>query len=485
MRKSQQRPALRLIAPLSGTLILAAALAGSNAHAGAVNLALNKSAMASSFQASSLVPAGIVDGNSTTRWSSAFFDAEWVQVDLGSVQSFNTVTLLWERAFASAYQIQVSNDGNVWKSVYSTNTGKGGTEKISFQPASARYVRMQGVKRGTVYGYSLYELTVSNEAATVMGAALSAVPTVNALPTDAIFAPTSFWYQAIPANAPLHPNSANFAADVVRQITTYYGNVSINTGSYTSPVYTAAAGTPTTAVQFWDCQGKRYTDPGLVQQWSAVAMPSNAIPAGGTDMEMTVYQPSSDTIWEFWGSRNQGGVWQACWGGRMQNASKSDGIWTGRYGTTATGLPFLGGQITAEELQRGEIRHAIGISLVELERSGIFSWPANRSDGSNPNNAANRIAEGQRFRLDPTINVDALALHPVAKVIAKAAQKYGFVVWDRAGAVGLRAQNPASYTTLGQVNPYTALFGGTAQYAVLNNFPWSRVQFLPMNYGKP
>lgn len=400
-------------------------------------------------------------------------------MDLGSLQTFNTVTLVWEAAFARAYNIQVSANGSTWKTAYSATSGNGGTEKIAFPATSARYVRMQGLKRGTPYGYSLYEFKVSNEPST------NTINTVNALPTDAIFAPTSFWYQAIPANATLHPNSANFTTEFVRQIKAYYGNVTINTGSYSSPVYTPASGTRTTAVQFWDCQNKRYTDANLVQQWSAVPMPSYAQSASGTDAEMTVYQPSTDTIWEFWQARNQGGVWQACWGGRLQNASKSNGIWPTGYGTTATGLPFLGGQITAEELQRGEIRHAIGISLVDLESWNIFSWPANRSDGYNPNNAPNRIAEGQRFRLDPTINVDALNMHPVAKTIAKAAQKYGFVVWDKAGAISLRAQNPKSYTALGNADPYKALFNGTAEYALLNGFPWNRLQFLPMNYGKP
>jgi hypothetical protein len=238
-------------------------------------------------------------------------------------------------------------------------------------------------------------------------------------------------------------------------------------------------------VQFWDCQGKRYTDAGLVQQWSAVPIPGYSQAANGTDSEMTVYQPSSDTIWEFWQMRSQGGAWQACWGGRIQNASKSDGIWPKGYGTTATGLPFLGGQITAEELQRGEIRHAIGISLVDVAAWNIVSWPANRSDGYNPNNAPNRIAEGQRFRLDPAIDIATLNTHPVAKIIAKAAQKYGFVVWDKAGSLSLRVQNPKSYTLVGKANPYNALFNGTAEYAVLNGFPWNRLQFLPINYGKP
>lgn len=452
--------------------------ANSDASAQVINMALQKPTTASSFQQSTTVPAGAVDGNSSTRWGSAFSDSEWFQVDLGSQQAFNTVTLAWEAAYGRAYNILISADGSNWKTVFSTSNGAGGTEKIAFPSTIARYVRMQGVKRATSWGFSLYEFKITSEAS-------SPATTVNALPTDAIFAPTSFWYQAIPAKVTLDPNSANLTADVLRQIKAYYGNVTINTTSYASPVYTAAAGAPTSAVQFWDCQGKRYTDSNLVQQWSAVPIPSYAQAATGTDSEMTIYQPSSDTIWEFWEARNQGGVWQACWGGRLQNASKSNGIWPTGYGTTATGLPFLGGQITAEELQRGEIRHAIGISLVDVAAWNIVSWPANRSDGYNPNNAPNRIAEGQRFRLDPAIDVATLNIHPVAKIIAKAAQKYGFVMWDKAGALSLRAQNSKSYTLLGKANPYNALFNGTAEYAVLNGFPWNRLQFLPINYGKP
>jgi hypothetical protein len=169
----------------------------------------------------------------------------------------------------------------------------------------------------------------------------------------------------------------------------------------------------------------------------------------------------------------------------MQNASHSLGIWNHPYGTTATGLPFLGGQISAAELQRGEIRHALGISLVDVESWQIVSWPANRSDGYNPNKAPHRIPEGLRFRLDPRVDVNALKLHPVGKMIAKAAQKYGFVVWDKAGGISLRADNPKSYTKAGRGDPFPALFRGTPSYAILEGFPWEGLQFLPLDYGKP
>ena len=306
-----------------------------------------------------------------------------------------------------------------------------------------------------------------------------------ALPTDQVFSPDSFWYTPIPKNVALHANSAKFVTEFLMQKSAYYGTVAINTTSYASPVYYVGSEIPRTRVTEWNCQNKSNTDQSLAEQWSAVPMPTYAVPANGTDAEMTIYQASTDTLWEFWKARKVNGQWQGCWGGRLAYASKSDGTFDSYYGTTATSLPFIGGQITAEELKRGVIKHVIGISLVEAEKATIFSWPAHRSDGINLNNAPNRIPEGLRFRLDPNVNVDALKMHPVGKIIAKAAQTYGFVVWDKAGAISLRAQNPLSYTALGKPDPYAELFAGTKRYAILNGFPWDRLQFLPMNYGKP
>ncbi len=303
--------------------------------------------------------------------------------------------------------------------------------------------------------------------------------------TDAVFAPTSFWYSPIPANAPLHANSARFVIEFLRQKQAHFGTVNINTLAHASPVFIAAADAPTTKVSYSNCQNKAFPETALEAQWEQVPLPSYAVHADGVDREMTIYQPSTNTIWEFWMARKVSGQWQACWGGRMQATATNAGTWPHPYGTTATGLPFLGGQITAEELTRGEIRHAIGISLVETEASGVVSWPANRSDGKNPKLAPNRIPQGLRFRLDPGVNVDALGMSDAGKIIARAAQKYGFVVWDRAGAVSIRAQNPRSYTALGKIDPYIALFGGKPSYAILDGFPWERLQFMPMDYGKP
>jgi len=96
----------------------------------------------------------------------------------------------------------------------------------------------------------------------------------------------------------------------------------------------------------------------------------------------------------------------------------------------------------------------------------VVSWPATRSDG----NGKGLIAEGQRFRLNPSVNVDSLNIHPVAKIIAKAGQKCGFIVWDKAGSLSIRVQNVISYTAVGQADTYhggSGLFQGKQDYQVM------------------
>lgn len=300
-----------------------------------------------------------------------------------------------------------------------------------------------------------------------------------------IFAADSFWTTPIPRNAVLHRDSNAFVQEFLRQKKAYYGNVNLNTSKYASPVYVVGAEVAGTEVSEWNCQNKSFKDKQLAQQWQAVPIPAYAEAADGSDAEMTIYQPSSDTLWEFWRARKVDGRWQACWGGRLSHVSRSDGVFPAHYGTTATSLPFIGGQITAAELQQGEIGHAIGIALVDAEHFNIKSWPAHRSDGYNPQRQPHRIPEGLRLRLDPAVDVDQLKLHPVAKTIARAAQTYGFVVWDKAGAISLRLENPKSATARGQPDPYPALFKGTGASAILNGFPWDRLQFMPLDYGKP
>ena len=125
----------------------------------ATDAALNHPATASSLENASFPASAAVDGNTGTRWSSAFSDPQWLQVDLGASQTICEVTLDWEAAYATAFQIQTSPDGTTWTSIYSTTTGTGGNQTLSVT-GTGRYVRMYGTARATPYGYSLWEFGV-------------------------------------------------------------------------------------------------------------------------------------------------------------------------------------------------------------------------------------------------------------------------------------------------------------------------------------
>jgi hypothetical protein len=167
-RQPPHRVVAALVAVLSlvGGLLVTALTAGSAGAAGCgtANIAQGKTATASSLENATFPASNAVDGNTGTRWSSAFADPQWLEVDLGSSQAICQVTLDWEAAYATGFQIQVSADGSTWTSIYSTTTGTGGTQTLNVS-GTGRYIRMNGTARATPYGYSLWEFQVFSSSA--------------------------------------------------------------------------------------------------------------------------------------------------------------------------------------------------------------------------------------------------------------------------------------------------------------------------------
>ena len=129
------------------------------AACGPSDAALNRPATASSAENAGTPAAAAVDGNAGTRWSSAFSDPQWLQVDLGGPATICQVVLSWEAAYARAFQIQTSGNGSTWTTIYSTTAGAGGIQTLNVT-GTGRYVRMYGTARATTYGYSLWGFTV-------------------------------------------------------------------------------------------------------------------------------------------------------------------------------------------------------------------------------------------------------------------------------------------------------------------------------------
>jgi hypothetical protein len=288
------------------------------------------------------------------------------------------------------------------------------------------------------------------------------------------FAPDTFWNTPLPSDAPLDPSSDTLSAELVRQVSDGYSSgrpPTINTTSYTPPIYTAGAKQPPVAVHLDRPAGYA---PSLADAFAAVPLPPAAQQDPTTDGNLVVWQPATDTLWEFWKFQRAGDAAQASWGGRLQAVSTGSGNFTGNLGASASGLPLVGGLILPHELQSGQIDHVLTVGIPTV-RAGVYSLPALRTDGRSE--CPRAIPEGARFRLDPSVNVDSLGLPPIVATLARAAQRYGIIVRDRSSAVAFAAQHANSLPS----NPYPALFGGRAPYELLQSFPWEHLQLLRMD----
>lgn len=104
-----------------------------------------------------------VDGDFNSRWESAWGenisdpDDAWIQFDFGSKTAIGYMKLYWENAYADEYAIYVSDDAKNWYQLRYITAGKGNTEAFYNLNAHVRYIRLQGVRRHTQYGYSLFE----------------------------------------------------------------------------------------------------------------------------------------------------------------------------------------------------------------------------------------------------------------------------------------------------------------------------------------
>ncbi|MFI0962164.1 beta-N-acetylglucosaminidase domain-containing protein [Streptomyces sp. NPDC021080] len=96
------------------------------------------------------------DGDPSTRWSSPVDDGAWWQVQFAEPVRLGRLVLSWQDAHPSAYRVQVSADGRVWRTATTVNDSRGGRESLRFDEHDVRYVRVQGIRRATAYGYSLW-----------------------------------------------------------------------------------------------------------------------------------------------------------------------------------------------------------------------------------------------------------------------------------------------------------------------------------------
>ena len=304
--------------------------------------------------------------------------------------------------------------------------------------------------------------------------------------TARLFAPTSIWNSPIPVDAQIDPSSPALVSaldsDVSSELRSGIGPW-IATTEASTPIYIVGSDQPDVRV--------RLDDPtlswrvALQRAFEAVPIPSDARPAAGQDAVMTVWQPSTDRLWEFFDMRRDPDGWHAAWGGAIQNVSRSPGYyttssWPGAltvWGATATSLPSAAGVITLADLRAGVIDHALSVAL-PAPRARVYAWPAERSDGTG---GADTIPEGARLRLDPNLDLNSLHLPPFTRMISEAAQRYGIIVVNQTHeGISFSAEDPSQYGGNKLYYGAHGFFDGMTPLQLLARFPWSHLQVLKL-----
>jgi hexosaminidase len=126
------------------------------------NLALAKPVSASSWELgrAELAPDKAVDGDLSTRWSTAAIADGWLIMDLGKVETLDRAVIHWEIQRGARYRLLASTDGQVWTNVLPEDgsfTVERRFDPLSFPPVQARFLKFQGTKLSN-WGYAIFEI---------------------------------------------------------------------------------------------------------------------------------------------------------------------------------------------------------------------------------------------------------------------------------------------------------------------------------------
>jgi len=126
------------------------------------DLALMKPTSTSGIESSATGSDMAVDGDATTRWSSAFQDNQWWQVDLQHQIVPGIINIVWEAAYAKQLNLQISPDNVNWLPLYTNTAFTGGTSTITNSNSlSGRFVKVNCIQRATAYGSSFFSFNLS------------------------------------------------------------------------------------------------------------------------------------------------------------------------------------------------------------------------------------------------------------------------------------------------------------------------------------
>jgi len=142
-----------------------------------------------------------------------------------------------------------------------------------------------------------------------------------------------------------------------------------------------------------------------------------------SDRHAIVVDPVHRVLYEFYQMKKTAAGWQATQASIFDlksNQLRPDG-WTS---TDAAGLPLYPATVRYDELQRGEIEHALRVTIVKTRRAYV----APATHYASPRTDENLPRMGERLRLRADFDVSGFS--PPVRTILKALKKYGMFVAD-------------------------------------------------------
>jgi hypothetical protein len=255
------------------------------------------------------------------------------------------------------------------------------------------------------------------------------------------FNASSPWNTPIGNNPSIDPNSQTLIEDLATS-TASWNYLTVNLTTFSIPVYYVdSTATPTYAVAT-ALVGQGFNAP--------VPIPNGALPDPESDHHLSIVDEKRGIEWGMWDTvHNANNTWSASVGATIDLTGSgvrppitTANPWTDAVGARASGFALIAGLMRVEEIKAGRINHALVIAYPHC-RSRYFVPPASTAQAAIPPDAqpTRGIPMGGRIQLDPSINVDSLALTTTGKIIAHALQDYGAFVGDYSGSISIYAEN--------------------------------------------
>jgi hypothetical protein len=119
------------------------------------------SATASSEQNNGFFSAAkAIDGNVSTRWSSNQGMPQWLELDMGQVVFVGSLLIDWQTAFATAFQVEASNNGTSWGTIAISGATQSGFQTISDLNVTTRFLRILATGATSFGNVSIVEVQV-------------------------------------------------------------------------------------------------------------------------------------------------------------------------------------------------------------------------------------------------------------------------------------------------------------------------------------